>query len=350
MDSITERVKEALLRINGARLTSGGRNVTIRCQYCGDSKKSMKSAHLGILLPTEKTPALFHCVRCGASGILDTQKLLEYGIDDPQLLIEMTTHTKKVMSLAENKMYRDRKVYYINNNFISMNENTEQKLNYLRQRIGYNLTYQDCIDNKIVLNLGDLLESNHITSYTRHENVVRELDSYFLGFISVDNAFINMRNLNEGNVLKCIDNRYINYNIFGKFDNTERYYVLPTYIDICNPNRIKIHIAEGPLDILSIYFNLRKTKNQNVYGSILGSSYLSLIKHFIITMGFINCEIHIYKDNDIEYVHYSNYLEDIADLLMVYQIPVYVHQNVSKGEKDFGVPPERIKEVITRLT
>jgi energy-coupling factor transporter ATP-binding protein EcfA2 len=43
--------------------------------------------------------------------------------------------------------------------------------------------------NSIVLGL-----ENNINSYTRHESIISDLDKYFVGFLSIDNAFLNMRN------------------------------------------------------------------------------------------------------------------------------------------------------------
>ena len=108
----------------------------------------------------------------------------------------------------------------------------------------------------------------------------------FLGFISIDNAFLNMRRLcDSGKVYESIDKRYINYKIFDKFDTSERFYTIPTAIDTLCPNRIKIHIAEGPFDILSILYNLNNgiLKN-NIYGACTGSGYMGLLRFILLNM------------------------------------------------------------------
>ena len=63
------------------------------------------------------------------------------------------------------------------------------------------------------------------------------------------------------------------------------YYVIPTKVDTLSTNIIKIHIAEGPFDILSIFTNL------------------------------CNCNME------------SN---------------IYIHRNTMKGQKDYGVPLNQI--------
>ena len=94
------------------------------------------------------------------------------------------------------------------------------------------------------------MESNKLEP-TRYPNIIDQLDHGFLGFLSYDNAFINMRNLDiVKDIYEGINRRYINYNIFNKYDNTNKFYVIPTNINMEYP--IKLHIAEGPFDALSI--------------------------------------------------------------------------------------------------
>lgn len=342
--SFREEMKQLLLKIPGARLVSGGKEILMRCRYCADSKDP-RSAHFYVSLPNEDNVMLYNCYKCHSAGIVTHKKLLEWGVyDDPEMLVKLSRYNKRVLSLDKNKKYVNQDVYRLSNEYILDNELSRAKLKYINNRIGTNLTYNDILEDKIVLNLRDLLESNNIQNITRDMNIINELDSSFLGFISQDNAFVNMRNLRQGKVSKSIDKKYINYNIFGKVDNTLRYYTLPTSIDLCNPNNIKLHIAEGPFDILSIYHNLRQKEPHSIYSAILGSSYKSILLHFISNMRLINLEVHMYIDNDIS----NNVIYDIRNMLQIFQMPFYVHRNIYPNEKDFGVPIERIKEQIVQ--
>jgi hypothetical protein len=342
--SLAEKLRDILLRIPTARTGSGGREVIMRCRYCSDGKDP-KSAHMYVSLPSEDTPSLHNCYKCGTKGIVTHEKLLSWLVYDVDVSTELITHNAKVMSLDKNRKFKDSQVYRIDNNFITMGDLSNIKLKYINNRIGTNLTFQDLVDNKIVLNLGDLLGSNNIKEYTRHINLVKQLDECFLGFVSQDNAFVNLRCLTPGKVHSSIDKKYVNYNIFNKFDNTMRYYTIPANIDLCNPNRIKLHIAEGPFDILSIYHNLRKKEEHSIYSAICGSGYLNIVKHFIHTMKLLNLEIHIYKDADIEdYVLY-----EMRDIMYIYNIPFYIHRNMYPNEKDFGIPINRIDEKIQKI-
>jgi hypothetical protein len=146
----------------------------------------------------------------------------------------------------------------------------------------------------------------------------------------------------EGLVYKTIDKRYVNYNIFNEF-NTDRFYTIPTSIDLANPERIKIHIAEGPFDILSIYLNCRHME-PGIYTSVAGSNYLGIIIYFLENYMLPYTEIHLYPDND-KYGSKSN-MDRIKRYLSPLKTPLIVHRNLFQGEKDFGVSPDRIREVI----
>lgn len=341
MSTYQDKLKDELLKIPSAKICSGGKEIVMRCKYCGDSI-NQRSAHLYVCLGYNDEPNYFHCFKCHTSGLVNHNTLIEWGIYDQDLLTGIAKHHKYTLSLDKNRKYKDSEIYILNNNYISYNKLSEVKLKYINKRIGCNLDYSDILKNKIILNLNDLLISNNIQKLTRHQNIVNELNDSFIGFVSQDNAFVNMRNLREGKVSKGIDKRYVNYNIFEKFNNTQRYYTLPTNIDLSIPKNIKLNIAEGPFDILSIYYNLRNKEGHSIYSAILGSGYLNICKHFITNLGLINLEVHVYIDKDIKYY----VVQQLKELLSQYQIPLYLHRNMYEGEKDFGVPIDRITEQI----
>ena len=348
INDITEGLKHTLVTRFNAKPASGGREYVMNCKYCPDT-----SRHMYISMPTEDKPPMFHCFKCEISGIVTGSKLLEWGVDNPELMIAISKSNKYIMSLPQNRKFKDRDVYYLKNDIITDSDLSRAKLNYINRRIGYDLTYQDLLDNKVVLNLYDLIKSNNITKLTRYPSICDELNESFIGFITVDNAYINMRNLREGKLNnKYVDKRYVNYNIFEKFDNTERFYVSPVNIDMRNPERIKLRLCEGAFDLLSIKYNLVKEYENNIYASILGSSYYAMVRYFMVKLGIINIELHIYKDNDI----LTSYFNDLVSILYPYNIPIYIHSNKKKGLdifgkpiKDFGVSLDMIEEEIIRL-
>lgn len=329
--------------IPGAKYASGKKEILMRCPLCGDSDNP-KSAHFYISLDDTK-PIFYYCQKCKGSGIVTHSSLMSWGIYDSKINVSIIEYNKAMMNRVENRRFNDKEIYYLTNNFITDDNASRQKLSYINKRLGTNLNYQDILSNKIVLNIGDLLESNKIYNYTRDPSIIQQLNNNFIGFISHDNAFLNMRNLNEGNVYKSIDKRYINYNIFGKFNNTERFYTIPTQINLNRPERIKLNISEGSFDILSVYYNLRNKEGHSIYAAIGGSGYLNLIKNIILNMKLPYLEIHVYIDNDIK----DRIIYEIKNHVSIYNIPFYVHRNMKPGEKDFGVPLSQIDERISRI-
>lgn len=328
-----------------AKYASGKREIRMRCRFCGDSKDP-NEAHFYIK-NVEGEPHFYNCFKCNEHGIFTAKTLRYFNEYNPEIAINLELYNRKIMNLPQNrKLMNELAAYRLYNDFVRDDALSRAKLQYINNRLGLNLSFKDCLDMNIVLNLFDLLNRNHIQSYTRHPNIMEELDQSFIGFLSTDKSFVTLRNLREGKVSKYVDKRYINYNIFNKANNSKRYYTIPTTIDTLSARPIEIHIAEGVFDILSIFYNLRgANRNQAIYSTISGNNYLGQIKSLLLSYGFFNVIAHIYKDNDVpEYkiLNLKNALKPIG-------IPVYIHWNGYAGEKDFGVKPSRINECVQVL-
>lgn len=333
--------KNAILRYNKyAKVVSGGNHILTKCP-CGDGKKH-NSTHLYIATQKD-TPLLYHCKICDKSGIVDNELMMDLGIYDQNILTEAMLHNNKTLSLSINKKYSPTKIHNIKYTKIRVNDNTKRKLDYLNNRLGLSLTYDDLFDLKIVLNIKDLLDQNEITEYTRTDYILNELNNSFMGFLSSDNGFINMRNINGTNSkVKQLRKRYETYNIFGTYDNSKRFYIIPNIIDPSNV--INIHISEGPFDILSVKENIIKTSENNIFCAAQGIGLYGVIsyilKHFkLIRIGSIN----IWKDNDVA----NKYLRFKLNKLQTYGYDILVHSN--KLGKDFGESIDKIDFITERL-
>lgn len=342
MDSVSYK-NFLLTNMRHATSASGGDEVACDCEYCPD-----KGQHMYISIPSRNDePSLFVCFHCHTCGMVTHRRLMEWGIHDLDWNVAIEEHNRNVAANPINHLFQEFMIFNVNNNFIRDEDISYMKLNYINNRLGINFTFQDLLDNKIVLNLNDLLKSNYIKSYTRNINVINELNKNFLGFLSYDNGFVNLKKINDSSF---IDDRYVNYNIFNKQDNTMKYFVIPTEIDLYNPNPIKVHLAEGPFDILSVKYNLRRDDNNCIYASVNGNSYKTIVRHILIYMKFINIELHIYQDNDTKVSairHNQNILNDLIQYIVPYGYKLYVHKNTIG--KDMGVRLEEIKETIERV-
>ena len=336
-------MKYLIDNLPNAKKAAGGSEVQCRCLYHNDH-----SQHMYLNIPENGSAAFFYCHNCGVRGLVTPSKLSEWNIYD-DLIASLLLENAKEVKVTDK--YTNKTSYILTNHIINDDDCSRVKLAYINKRLGTQLTFDDCTQLKICLNLKDLLYANRITNLTRAENIVNELDQYFVGFISADNAFVNLRRIiKEGVVYKSIDKRYVNYNIFNKYDTAERYYTVPTMVNAVSPSRIKLHIAEGPFDILSIYLNVRQ-REPGIYTSMAGNNYFGMIKHFILSLKLFNIEIHIYPDKPTkkDTSGSDENMQNIANICVPLNIPVYIHRNLYEGEKDFGVKPERIQEQIVQL-
>ena len=346
-----ERLREFLKnKFPDARNASGHKEVVIRCRFCGDSQSDRGARHLYISMGTDQAPPMYNCFKCGESGILSPKVLMELVNceDSGELLSDLRNNNTRIIKTSKH-LIKNRKVFNIKNNFISDTDLSRAKLTYINKRLGLNLTYDDLLQNKIVLNLGDLLSHNYVKTLTRYDSIVKQLDEYFVGFLSMDNGSLSLKNLvyNKRELSKSINRRYTEYSIFDKVeDNSKRFYAIPTRCNLTSPDPIHVHVAEGGFDINSIFFNLRgANRQQNIYTSVGGKAYLNVVKMYLKEIGLMNVVFHIYVDGEIP----TSDIQFIADMLRPLGIPVYIHRNMCPGEKDFGVTKDRIIEQVTRL-
>lgn len=341
-----EYIKFLQSHISSARPVSGMKEVLCRCFYCPDSRDP-SHAHMYISVPqSEDEPSEFHCKKCGTGGYVTTNRLIEWGIYDPIIGTNLDKIMKK--SIKSGKINSsDRNIYNIVN-AVGDIDLAMKKVQFINDRLGTNFSLMDCINLKIVLNLKDLILYNQsrIPKLTRHENIIQQLNDNFVGFLSEDNNFVNLRRMcDEGIVYESIDKRYVNYNIFGKRDNTEKMYILPTMVDVSIPG-LKIHIAEGPFDILSVY-RLRNMEH-GIYCAIGGSGYAPVLDFIINRLKIYNYpEIHFYPDNDS--IGTNQRMVNIRNYYKPYGMKFFVHRNMYPGQKDMGVHISKIQEGVNIL-
>jgi DNA-directed RNA polymerase subunit RPC12/RpoP len=122
---------------------------TVRCPYCGDSK-TQNHGHLSIKIDlSSEEPMLYRCFKCNEAGILSPQLLEDLGIGYNTELIQ---NLKRIS--YSNKMtnyFRDKPKDYIVP-YPILSEKNMKKINYIQNRIGCEITPNECVDYKIILN------------------------------------------------------------------------------------------------------------------------------------------------------------------------------------------------------
>ena len=321
------------------KVASGGSEIVCRCPFCGDSK-DLKHAHLYISVPqNEEELSQYHCKRCPAHGIVDINLLRKIGCEDTSLLVEVSKHNSEVFKLPKYKSIKQIDIYPLNMNFIRQSSLNNAKLEYINNRIGSNFSISDLPSLKIFLNLYDIINQNKL-ELTRHQMICDDLDKWFMGFISYDNSFSGLRKLTERELHGSINKRYINYTLVNKTNDAKNFYVIPTSIDITNPSPVKIHLAEGQFDILSIFYNLNNcNRNQNIYIACGGKSYAQALEFILLETGIINYEVHYYPDKDVTD---NDFFKTVQTKVQLLPANIIIHRNMYPGEKDYGVPMNRI--------
>ena len=331
--------------IQNARDVAGSHEILTRCPFCGDSQNP-RNAHFYISVPSTPDEVSFYdCKKCPAHGILNDEVLRKLGCQDNNTIIQVQTHNSRVLKLPKYKTLKKINIYPLKNNYIRDDKNNKYKLDYINKRIGANFTYEDIIKLKIFLNLYDILNSNRLV-LTRDKRIGDSLDLFFIGFISYDNSFCGLRKITAKELYKSINKRYINYDLVNKNDNSKAYYIVPTQIDILNPAPIRIHIAEGQFDILSIFYNLNNSNiYQNIYIACGGKSYRQALEFILTELGIINYEVHFYPDKDVTDYEFNKTLYSVNML----PCNIFIHKNIQQDEKDYGVPMDRIKDSVRMI-
>jgi hypothetical protein len=322
---------------------SGKTEVICRCPFCGDSRDP-KHAHLYISVPrSEEELSFYDCKKCPAHGVVDIDFLRKIGCEDTSLLVEVSKHNAEVMSLPKYRSIKQIDIYPLNAGYVREDLLNMAKLKYINDRIGSNFSISDLASLKIFLNLYDIINTNNL-ELTRHQLTCNDLDKWFIGFISYDNSYAGLRKLTNRELHKAINKRYINYTLVNKKDDAKNFYVIPTTIDIFNPAPVKIHLAEGQFDILSIFYNLNNcNRNQNIYIACGGKSYSQALEFILLETGIINYEVHYYPDKDVTD---QDFFYDVQMKVQLLPANIIIHRNMYPGEKDFGVPMSKITDSV----
>lgn len=340
-----EALKEYMVNNCNAKIASGGKEIIKRCHFCGDSRDS-SSAHLYIGLRNDGS-IVYNCFKCNSHGVVDGRFLRDIGCYDIGLITLCMENNKNSNQSNNNaiKQYSPRSNKFYTNRLIIPQSNDEfsiKKLGYLSKRLGVNIGLEDVESLRVILNLNDFLSVNNINNLTRHPDIVDVFSKFFIGFLTTDGSYVILRRVVQEKLLDpSIDLRYTNYNVFGN-NNGNKYYTVPASIDVNKP--ITVRISEGIFDILSVMYNITGREDNTIFCAANGKGYLSMISFLISTYGLVGFDLDLYMDNDVD-----KYTEDkIINVSKVFTNHINVHHNVFDGEKDFGVPKDRIKDSIIR--
>lgn len=310
--------------------------VNMRCFLCGDSVKNPNKKRLGILVdynqPNE--PVTYNCFNCGESGLLTPSMLREMGIDNPDFEASIRALNRNASSDDGKKVSKYKNNKEIQTKFPPLINKPQviDKIKYLYQRIGYKIPMEDFESNKLVFSLKDFLYVNNIPPINDQVNI---LDNDYIGFLSTNNEYIIFRDITERHKM-----RYVKYNIYGVFDNTNSYYSVRNQLDLLTEDDIEICVAEGTFDIMGIRYNVLNNDMRNkVLLASCTATFENVLKRYI-AKGLVgsNIKISCYIDNG-SILDYKE-LRKIMKPYIITDKNFTVYYNTLS--KDFGVPKSHI--------
>lgn len=341
MLDILVRLKDLLLTLPYSKENGSHTHVMIRCPICGDSVKHHNSTHCYVNIEYGK-PLSYYCFsNCNDGHWINSHFLNALGITDTALINEIRKYNRSFMD--GNDLYESKFIIYGNKkSIIPEYDKTSDylyKLDYINKRLGSDLKLHECKSLKIILSLNDFLYSNNF--YPNMSNyMVKKLNEDYVGFLSSDNSYIIFRDITGKNNI-----RYINYPVFKNSGNWgSKLYIIPGEYDLMS-NDIECNITEGVFDILSCFINLNNKNKMNVlYSAVNGAGFIGVIKK-ILHVGFINnLNINIYSDSDKSAEYYKSLKE-----INIFCKSLNLFYNIYPGEKDIGVPKDRIKITKSRF-
>lgn len=331
-------IYEELSRLPNVKVVRDHVQLLTRCVLCGDSEKNPNKMRLYIKCdvtnPTE--PVLYDCFNCGESGVLTPQMIKDIGCSNQEIVRGLKqVNSVAIESEGNVKVSKYRNLHEIKVEIPPLTKNPVylRKAKYFLDRIGYpsSLELKDFEKLKIVWSLWNFLKINGIKPINGYTDI---LDKDYIGFLSARNEYIIFRDITEKHKM-----RYVKYNIFGVYDNSNSFYTIKNKINPLTQNDVHIIVSEGPFDIISILYNIFDgCDTDRIFSATCNGQYINTLRYYL-DKGLVgsNIYIDIYRDNDND--KFMNY-KKLKQQLKPYTKNYHVYYNTLN--KDFGVPKNKI--------
>lgn len=331
-------------------VSPNGISHTIKCPYCNDD--SPRHGHFCLKIDVDSDePILYNCLKCDHGGILNPTVLTDLNIRMPQNLVAQMRKSNKIYAKKNNLTNISIMPFEIPDacNILPI-QLAQAKVDYINNRLSTNFTIADMPSLRIVLSLNDFIAKNNIVEIPDiSKKYVNYIDANYVGFLSVNRNCIIFRKLDSLNHSKNAL-RYIKVVIDRKNLDENSFFTVPTSFDIMNPYDVNVHISEGPFDILGVLVNgINAADERNMYFAICGFGYTGVIRN-VIKMGICpNINLNIYADNDKSDNEILRQITPKRFGIINYIKSITIIRNNFPGEKDFGVPKDRIKPSYKRI-
>lgn len=313
-----------------------------RCPFCGDSKSNLNTGHLYIKInPDDNYPMVYHCFKCEESGVVDDNLLLALNIGDINLKSNITTLNKTSDRIKGQKFLTDDEI--INFNYKLPEVKDYNKIKYIEDRLGCNLSIEDIEKFKIITSLRDFLICNNIKEITMENYICHNIEKNYVGFLSFGGAYILFRDITNTQPY-----RWIKYPTTNDSRGCKLFYSISNSIDVFTKDNININLSEGVLDILSAYKNLNYNNSNDLDIAVCGKQYLYVL-NALNSMGFVgsNINLNIFSDNDEIFNNKNNNPTNIEYFKKLLHKNKYLYNSTNIYynliDKDIGVAKDKIK-------
>lgn len=295
--------------------------VSVRCPFCGDSKKDKTSAHLYISM---KPPFMYHCKKCNSHGVVNEDFLRKLQIFNNDANI-MVINADKTVRHNSNRAYFARKDLIITSD---PDQFSDAKEKYFNGR--YDQAFDvDYISKKYhaIVNSEKFFLDNHIMKPHSFDF------DHSIGFASADNSSIIFRDITG-----LQPKRYFNMTLDQNNPDASKIYNISSEVDVLS-DEINLVMAEGIFDMIGVYEFFYKGKvdeSKYIFAAVCGKDYDSVIRKYV-RMGFLKLNVSVYSDADVD-LRYFEYLKQKSPY--VNDRPFSVYYNTI--EKDYGIPKARI--------
>lgn len=313
-----------------------------RCPFCGDSD-NQNTGHLYIRANVEDNfPMVYHCFKCSESGVVDGELVQLLDIADPDLLSSVKSLNKTSDNVKGNKFINGERLISFNYERPDVSTN-DNKLIYIENRLGKKLSETDIDNMKIVTSLKDFIQINNIKEITMDNYSCRKLEDHYVGFLSFGSSYILFRDISGREKIS-----WVKYPITKSSKQSRVFYSMSSSIDIYSKDSLVINMAEGVMDILSVYKNLGYSGENVMNIAVCGKHYQTILS-ILLQMGFVgsNITVNIFSDNDAEFNRKKNNTPTTVNWFSkVLERHKHLYGNINiyynTINKDVGVPIDKI--------
>lgn len=337
---IIDRLNELDVCITNADETE----YTVRCPYCGDSSNPTHG-HLGIKIDVDDVdmPMIWNCLKCGEGGRLSEDLLEDLGIHlSNEERDVLKAYDKKLAKLSGSRRSILRTARFKVPDKASNLKAAKQKFDYVQSRIGHPV---DVVSHKMIVSFRDFLVFNEIESVPNIQTWQYQLiEDNYVGFLSSNNNCITFRRINDNPKVpkhyKCILDPFL--------PDNATFYSIPTRLNLLYTGPLHVHVAEGIYDILSVKFNLQRDESEkHLFYAACGYSYIKIIRHLARSGIITDLDLQVYADKDkTDRDHYKIVRDSGMSPFLQHMT---IHRNGVRGEKDYGVTPDRIKDTFKKF-